>query len=145
VAKSDDFRKLWPTLGSFLEGAQFIAAHNAPFDKGVLHACCEHYGIAAPALAFRCTVQIARRAWNIYPTKLPDVCCYFGIDLNHHEALSDAVACARIVLAANQKKTARVAARRRGDTRGPSASTRRCVGRASLAWQGTTPATETTS
>jgi DNA polymerase-3 subunit epsilon len=121
VAKSDDFGKLWPTLESFFDGAQFIAAHNAPFDKGVLHACCAHYGIAAPSLAFHCTVQIARRAWNIYPTKLPNVCRYLGIDLNHHEALSDAVACARIVLAANEKKRANVASPRRDDARRPSA------------------------
>ena len=45
---------------------------------------------------------MARRAWNICPTKLSDVCRKLGIALNHHEALSDAMACARIVLAANE-------------------------------------------
>jgi len=104
VAKSDDFGKLWPRLAPMLKGASFLAAHNASFDKGVLNACCDSYGIEAPTLPFRCTVQMSRRAWNIRPTKLSDVCAKLGIALNHHEALSDALACARIVLAANEVK-----------------------------------------
>ena len=42
---------------------------------------------------------MARRAWNLRPTKLPDVCRHLGITLNHHDALSDALACAKIVIA----------------------------------------------
>ncbi len=103
VAKADDFGELWPKLAPFLDGAAFLAAHNASFDRGVLHACCASYGITAPSLPFRCTVQISRRAWNIYPTKLPNVCERLGIALDHHEALSDAMACAQIVLAASRK------------------------------------------
>jgi DNA polymerase-3 subunit epsilon len=33
---------------------------------------------------------------------LPDVCRYLGIQLNHHNALSDAEACAQIVISAAQ-------------------------------------------
>jgi DNA polymerase III subunit epsilon len=100
VEAADDFGCLWPKLGSFLDGADFFAAHNASFDKGVLRACCAAYGLDAPSMPFRCTVQIARRVWNIRPTKLSDVCAKLNIALNHHEALSDATACAKIVLAA---------------------------------------------
>jgi DNA polymerase-3 subunit epsilon len=103
VAEADDFGRLWPRLEPLLDGAEFFAAHNASFDRRVLHACCQTYGIAAPALPFRCTVQIARRAWNIHPTKLSDVCRELAIALNHHEALSDAMACAQIVLAAQRE------------------------------------------
>ena len=113
VAKSDDFGELWPTIAPLFEGAEFLAAHNASFDKGVLHACCASYGIPAPSLPFRCTVQIARRAWNIRPTKLSDVCQQLGIALNHHEALSDAMACAQIVLAANEPPATQYVDRRR--------------------------------
>lgn len=103
VANSDDFGALWPKLAVFLDGADFLAAHNASFDRGVLRSCCARYGIAPPELPFRCTVQVARRVWNLYPTKLSDVCRSLGIALNHHEALSDAMACARIMLAADKK------------------------------------------
>jgi DNA polymerase-3 subunit epsilon len=50
VAESDDFGKLWPRLEPFLDGAAFLAAHNASFDRRVLHACCQTYGIVAIAL-----------------------------------------------------------------------------------------------
>ena len=102
VATSADFGKLWPTSSRSSKARSFSAAHNASFDKGVLHGCCASYGMAVPSLPFRCTVQMARRAWNIRPTKLSDVRRKLGVALNHHEALSDAMACARIVLAANE-------------------------------------------
>ncbi len=100
VAEAPDFGALWPTIATFLEGADFLAAHNAAFDRRVLAACCATYRIDAPELPFQCTVRMARRTWDIYPTKLPDVCSRLGIALDHHEALSDARACAAIVLAA---------------------------------------------
>jgi DNA polymerase III epsilon subunit-like protein len=36
------------------------------------------------------------------PTKLPDACRQLGIQLNHHDALSDAEAWAQIVISAAQ-------------------------------------------
>lgn len=97
------FAQAWPKLEPLLEGAAFLAAHNAPFDAGVLNACCEAAKIAKPPHRFIDTVKLARGTWNIYPTKLPDVCRHLGITLNHHEALSDAEACAKIVIAAQKK------------------------------------------
>jgi DNA polymerase-3 subunit epsilon len=47
-------------------------------------------------------VKLARQTWRLYPTKLPNVCNYLGIPLDHHNAASDAEACARIVLAARK-------------------------------------------
>lgn len=102
VAEAEDFGALWPRLAPMLEGADFLAAHNASFDRKVLAACCDRYGLPMPTQPFRCTVQIARRAWNIRPTKLSDVCRELVIPLNHHEALSDARACAQIVIAAGE-------------------------------------------
>ena len=100
VAAATDFGLLWPQLAPWLDGVDFLAAHNASFDRGVLNACCAAYEIAAALPAFRCTVTMARRAWNLRPTKLPDVCRHLGITLDHHDALSDAMACAKIVIAA---------------------------------------------
>ncbi len=104
VAEADDFGVLWPKISRLFDGAAFLAAHNASFDRNVLKACCAAYGLSCPTLTFQCTVQLARRTWSIYPTKLPDVCRELGIALNHHEALSDALACAEIVLAAGRRQ-----------------------------------------
>lgn len=100
VAAEPDFAGIWPALADVVAEADFLAAHNAPFDKGVLEGCCAAYGIDAPAKQFLCTVRLAREVWNIFPTKLPNVCHHLGLALNHHDALSDATACANIVLKA---------------------------------------------
>ena len=57
-----------------------------------------------PGLPFLCTVKLARQTWKLFPTKLPNVCDYLGIPLDHHNAASDAEACARIVIAARKSK-----------------------------------------
>jgi DNA polymerase III subunit epsilon len=100
VREEPEFGDVWPALAPMLDGAEFLAAHNAPFDRGVLHACCEAARLGPPRVPFRCTVEIARRKWGIYPTKLDHVCRRLDIPLRHHDAASDAEACARIVLAA---------------------------------------------
>ena len=94
------FGEVWRDISPLLEGSDFFAAHNAPFDRSVLGACCATSGIPNPGREFVCTIQVARRVWDIRPTRLPDVCEYLSIPLTHHEAGSDAEACARIVLAA---------------------------------------------
>lgn len=106
VAHERSFGELWPELHARLQGVEFIAAHNAPFDKGVLNACCRAAAVAAPLLPFVCTVRLARSTWQLYPTKLPDVCGFLDIPLKHHDALSDAEACARIVISARRPRPA---------------------------------------
>lgn len=103
VADSPTFGQAWPKLSRLLDGAHFMAAHNAPFDAGVLAACCDAHRLPKPAHRFVDTVKLARSTWQIYPTKLNNVCQHLKIELNHHEALSDALACAQIVIAAEKK------------------------------------------
>jgi DNA polymerase III subunit epsilon len=100
VQAAPPFADAWPLLAPLLVGASVVAAHNAAFDRRVLVACCERAGLPAPALPFLCTVQVARRTWRQKPNNLPSVCRRLGIELTHHDALSDAEACARIVIAA---------------------------------------------
>ncbi|MFH0901079.1 MAG: 3'-5' exonuclease [Pseudomonadota bacterium] len=100
VAEEPTFAPVWREMCPVVDGAEFLAAHNAPFDRSVLRTCCAKAGIAPPNLPFRCTVRMARQAWGLRPTRLPDVCAYLGLALKHHDAASDAEACARIVIAA---------------------------------------------
>ncbi|VTR97652.1 exonuclease : Exonuclease OS=Acaryochloris marina (strain MBIC 11017) GN=AM1_2401 PE=4 SV=1: RNase_T [Gemmata massiliana] len=100
VKSAPVFKDVWSKVAPVLEGAAFLAAHNAPFDRRVLSACCAAAELTAPALPFVCTVQLARRKWALKPANLPAVCRRLGIGLMHHDAGSDAEACARIVIAA---------------------------------------------
>ncbi len=92
------FEDLWPEIASFFEGIDFLAAHNASFDRAVLRACCDWYGLDAPRVPFTCTVRLARSTWGVRPTTLPDVANFLGLPWNHHDAASDAEACAQLVL-----------------------------------------------
>jgi DNA polymerase-3 subunit epsilon len=100
VANQPTFKEIWPRLSPLLEGAAYLVAHNAPFDRSVLRACCGAAGLAEPAQDFECTVQMARRLWAVPQANLPFLCQRFGIPLKHHDAASDAEACARLVLVA---------------------------------------------
>lgn len=103
VADAPTFGEIWPEMEAFVSDASFFAAHNAGFDKKVLAACCEKAGVQPPNLDFLCTVVLARKTWGLFPTRLPDVCRHLDIPLEHHQALSDAEACARIVIEAGRK------------------------------------------
>jgi DNA polymerase III subunit epsilon len=94
------FDVVWGELSPLLVNADFIAAHNAPFDRSVLYKCCDKYKIKPPTQKFVCTVKIARACWKLKPAALTNVCSHLGIKLNHHQALSDALACAKIVISA---------------------------------------------
>ncbi len=100
VREAPDFGGLWPRLSGWIEHADFLVAHNAPFDRSVLRACCARYRLPEPPTPFACSLGIARRFFGFRPARLPDVCAQLGIPLDHHDAGSDAEACARIVLAA---------------------------------------------
>ena len=102
VRKEKTFAERAHEVDSFIEDADYLAAHNASFDRRVMLTCYVEAGLVPPDIPILCTVKLARSAWDIRPTKLPDVCDYLGIELNHHDALSDAHACARIIIAADQ-------------------------------------------
>ena len=74
------------------------------FDTAVLCACLSHYQLSAPECRYICTVKVARRVWPALKNhKLDTVSAALGIELNHHEACSDARAAGWILQAALQE------------------------------------------
>jgi DNA polymerase III subunit epsilon len=95
------FPGVWPEIVGYFENAKILLAHNARFDRNVLHGTAEHYGIRLPTFDWLCTVKVARQAFPGLPNyKLPTVSAHLGIPLDHHDPASDAEACARIYLSA---------------------------------------------
>ena len=92
------FTELWPQLVAFMEGSHALLAHNAGFDRRVLHASCQALELVQPQLPFLSTLKGARRSLPLASRALDSVCGYFGIPLDHHHAGSDARACAEIYL-----------------------------------------------
>jgi DNA polymerase-3 subunit epsilon len=85
---------------------KLVIAHNASFDTNVIVRSCFRYGIDIPDANTACTVALARKAWPGLPAyRLNVVAEYLGIDLIHHDAESDAHACAQIALAGHSNGT----------------------------------------
>ncbi|SFN06287.1 DNA polymerase-3 subunit epsilon [Algoriella xinjiangensis] len=80
---------------------QIIVAHNESFDRSVLRKTMEFYGLNYNLLniaeKWECTYRIFKLK-GIVPTKLSDCARKFNLQLNHHEALSDARVCAQLYL-----------------------------------------------
>ena len=91
------FYEIYDELMEMFEG-NIIIAHNAPFDMGCLRAACEMDGLEVPPLQYLDTVRLARKVWPDLPNhRLNTVADYLDIELDHHEAESDAFACAWIL------------------------------------------------
>lgn len=100
TVEAPDFAEVWRELAPRIEGLPLVA-HNAPFDEGCLRAVLESYGIPWPGYTFHCTCRASRRRFGraLPDHKLHTVSAACGFDLtNHHHALADAEACARIAL-----------------------------------------------
>jgi DNA polymerase-3 subunit epsilon len=94
------FLQVYPEIQKRLQN-RVVVAHNESFDRNVLAKSMALYGLNYADLnissRWECTVKIYR-AKGLKPTKLSDCCYKMKIDLNHHEALSDARACAKLYL-----------------------------------------------
>ena len=100
VKREAMFTEVWDGFRDYWRGADYLLAHNAAFDRRVLTACSMAARREPPSLPFICTVRIARSHWNFRPANLAHVCAQLGISLKHHDAASDALACAAIALKA---------------------------------------------
>jgi len=101
TSSAPEFAELFPQFRHLIEG-RMLVAHNASFDKSVLTKTMEHYALDYDGLnvpQWECTLKIYR-AKGFKPCKLSDCCRQLDINLNHHEALSDALACAHLFLRA---------------------------------------------
>jgi len=96
----------WPTLLPYLH-RQPVVAHNSSFDVSVLEYTCRDFSLPIPVFHALCTVKLAKVCWPHFERhKLDHVAGQFGIPLNHHDALSDARACAEIAVRAFRSGTA---------------------------------------
>ncbi|MGP3536229.1 exonuclease domain-containing protein [Microbacterium sp. RD1] len=80
-------------------GSDVLVAHNAGFDMAVLRAACEVTGDDCPPYRYLCSLQLARRTYELASYRLPLAAAAAGYgDFAHHDALADALACAHIVV-----------------------------------------------
>jgi DNA polymerase-3 subunit epsilon len=85
------FDLIWNKIEPYIKG-QHVVAHNISFDAGCLKSTLEYYGLDIPEFEQYCTCSLYGRQG------LADLCEEYAIELNHHDALSDAKACAQLFL-----------------------------------------------
>ena len=91
TSRSPTFEQVWPTLAPFIEN-QLVVAHNGfGFDFPVLSETLKYYRLSTPEYQKVCT-------YKIFKSNLAVLCQEHQIPLNHHDALSDAKACAALYL-----------------------------------------------
>ena len=91
TANEPTFDKIWHLIEPFITNQNVVAHNGLRFDFPVLDKTLFHYGLPIPDYDKYCT-------YKIYRTNLADLCKKHNISLNHHDALSDARACAELYL-----------------------------------------------
>ncbi|MEG0273192.1 MAG: exonuclease domain-containing protein [Hydrogenoanaerobacterium sp.] len=91
------FSELWQELLPILEN-KIVVAHNASFDISVLRRTLEYYNIILPRIDILCTYRLSQHIFpNAGSYRLNVICKALGIELDHHDALSDASGCAKVL------------------------------------------------
>ncbi len=85
------FDKIWHKIEPYIKGQTVVAHNGFSFDFNALEQTLEYYGMEAPHYEKYCT-------YRIFKDNLASLCNKFSIPLNHHDALSDARACAKLFL-----------------------------------------------
>lgn len=105
VASAPRFGDLFPDLAGFI-GEDPVVAHNAGFDIGVIESALEVSGMDIPQIDYACSLVMARRTYDLPSYALPVAAREAGYELrNHHDALADAEACARIMIDVVSRRT----------------------------------------
>lgn len=99
TARAELFPAVWARVAPMIEGLTLVA-HNRAFDERCLRAAFRCYGMDYPEYPFLCTLVASRRALpGLADHRLDTVASACGYRMHdHHHALADAEACARIAM-----------------------------------------------
>lgn len=95
------FDHVWSEISELFQDC-IVVAHNVRFDLSVLKCCADMFSISVPDFQYIDSIAVSNKVIhdNGYSKTLVDRAAYFNIPIEeHHNALSDAVTCAQIVIA----------------------------------------------
>jgi len=91
TSNAPTFNLIWHKIEPFIKNQNVVAHNGLSFDFPVLSKALEYYGMQAPDYEKHCTYRIFRK-------NLAALSEIYNIPLNHHDALSDAKACAALFM-----------------------------------------------
>jgi len=89
TANAPTFDKIWHQIEPFIKNKNVVAHNGFAFDFQCLNQVLEYYGLEPPKFIGHCT-------YRLFGKNLASLCVKYKIPLNHHDALSDAMACAEL-------------------------------------------------
>ena len=100
VKDAPSFADVWPEIEKIYKPNQIpFACHYAGFDIRVTEAMLYSIGNKFSDIEFYDTCTISKKVWpELMNFKLNTISTFLGIELDHHNAASDAQACAQIAL-----------------------------------------------
>jgi DNA polymerase-3 subunit epsilon len=106
VRDAKRFDGVWDEIKEYFDGTTIIA-HNAQFDMSVLHSCLTEYALTHPDFKYICSIPLSTGVCggNGIGNSLKDRLAYFDLEItHHHNAVSDASACAELIIACMKTK-----------------------------------------
>ena len=101
VKDEKSFCELWEQMKEYFTHTHFLIAHNAQFDMSVLRCCLDEYGIEAHNFLYIDNINITHRCSysGLNDNTLKTAAAHYGVEiLDHHNALSDALTVADIII-----------------------------------------------
>ncbi|RZD23671.1 transposase [Pseudoalteromonas sp. MEBiC 03485] len=103
-----------PSLAEFNEqfwqfiGNDYVVTHTS-YDRTAVSRASIHYNLMANQKAIWIdSARVTRRAWKEFNERgygLSNICAHLGIEFKHHDALEDAIACGKVLIAACKVKS----------------------------------------
>ncbi len=95
VRNAPSFPEFWKEIRGYF--GDNVVAHNAQFDIACLRESLKTYELEFPSFDYICTLRISRKINSLPRHGLDFLADHFGIELlQHHNALEDARACAKL-------------------------------------------------
>ncbi len=89
TANAPTFDHIWKQIKPFIKNQNVVAHNGFAFDFHCLKQTLEYYDMEPPEFTGHCTYRLYRESLSL-------LCRKHKIPLNHHDALSDAMACAEL-------------------------------------------------
>ena len=99
VENEPTFPEIWRDIEDMMDGG-ILVAHGAAGDLKTLCACLQHYGIKwKDKIPYLCTCDIGIEFYpHLGHYSLDFLCDHIGVEIQHHNALSDSEGCARLII-----------------------------------------------